>query len=165
MDGPLADTVPAARAITVRDLLTFTFGFGMVMEMFTSPTPWPVVEATEALRLSTIGPPDRDVQPDADTWIANLGSLPLLAQPGERWLYNTSASVLGVLIARAAAEPFGEVMRSRVFAPLGMRDTAFFTTATDPSAVRRRSATARQASSPPSMTCCPLHGCCFAAVW
>lgn len=131
MDGPLADTVPAARAITVRDLLTFTFGFGMVMEMFTSPTPWPVVEAAEALRLSTIGPPDRDVQPDADTWIANLGSLPLLAQPGERWLYNTGASVLGVLIARAAAEPFGEVMRSRVFAPLGMRDTAFFTTATD----------------------------------
>lgn len=126
MDGPLNDTVPATRAVTVRDLLTFTFGFGMVLEMFTSPTPWPVVEAAQALSLSTIGPPDRDIQPDADTWIANFGSLPLLAQPGERWFYNTGASVLGVLATRATGEPFGEVLRSRVFAPLGMHDTAFF---------------------------------------
>jgi CubicO group peptidase (beta-lactamase class C family) len=131
MDGPLDDTGPAARAITVRDLLTFTFGFGMATEMFTSSEPWPVVEAAEALHLATIGPPDPDVQPDPDTWIGNLGTLPLLAQPGERWLYNTGASVLGVLGARAAGEPFSEVLRSRVFAPLGMRDTAFFTTATD----------------------------------
>src|SRR6266567_4679092 len=73
MDGPLDDTVPAARAITARDLLTFTFGFGMVGAMFSSPTPWPVVAAAEQLRLSTIGPPNPDVQPDPDTWIANFG--------------------------------------------------------------------------------------------
>ncbi|MGZ4637958.1 MAG: serine hydrolase domain-containing protein [Actinomycetes bacterium] len=128
MDGSLDDTVPAARAITTRDLLTFTFGFGMVMDMFTSPTPWPVVEAAESLHLATIGPPNPDVQPDPDTWIANLGSLPLLAQPGERWLYNTGAQVLGVLLARAVGEPFADVLRTRVFDPLGMRDTAFWTT-------------------------------------
>jgi CubicO group peptidase (beta-lactamase class C family) len=126
MGGALDDTVPAARAITVRDLMTFTFGFGMVMEMFTSPAPWPVVEAAEALHLSTIGPPNPDEQPDPDTWIASLGTLPLLAQPGERWLYNTGASVLGVLLARAAGETLSGVLHSRVFAPLGMRDTAFF---------------------------------------
>src|SRR5438128_6063987 len=57
MDGPLDDTVPAARAITTRDLLTFTFGFGMVLAMFGSPTPWPVVAAAVQLRLSTIRPP------------------------------------------------------------------------------------------------------------
>lgn len=131
MDGPLDDTVPATRAITVRDLMTFTFGFGMAMEMFTSPHAWPVVEAAEALRLSTIGPPNPDVQPDPDTWIANLGSLPLIAQPGERWLYNTGASVLGVLLARAAGESFGEILRTRVFDRLDMSDTAFFTTATE----------------------------------
>jgi CubicO group peptidase (beta-lactamase class C family) len=131
MDGPLDDTVAATRAITTRDLLTFTFGFGMVMEMFMSATPWPVVAAAEELRLSTIGPPDPGVQPDPDTWIANLGSLPLLAQPGERWLYNTSASVLGVLLARATGQPFADVLRTRVFEPLGMRDTGFWTTHTD----------------------------------
>ena len=130
MDGPLDDTTPAVRAITARDLLTFTFGFGMATEMFSSPAPWPVIEASRALDLSPIGPPEPDVQPDPDTWIAGLGTLPLLAQPGERWLYNTGASVLGVLIARAAGVPFGEFLRSRVFAPLGMRDTAFFTTDT-----------------------------------
>jgi CubicO group peptidase (beta-lactamase class C family) len=127
MDGSLGDTVPAIRSITTRDLLTFTFGFGMVMEMFMSATPWPVVAAAEEMNLSTIGPPNPGVQPDPDTWIANLGSLPLLAQPGERWLYNTGASVLGVLLSRATGEPFAEVLRTRVFEPLRMHDTGFWT--------------------------------------
>ena len=126
MDGPLDDTVPAERAITVRDLLTFTFGFGMLMEMFMAPEPWPVVAAANELRLATLGPPSPAVQPDPDTWIAALGSLPLLAQPGQRWLYNTGASVLGVLLARAAGVPVAEVLRTRIFDPLGMRDTAFW---------------------------------------
>jgi CubicO group peptidase (beta-lactamase class C family) len=131
MDGPLDDTVRAARPITARDLLTFTFGFGMTMAMFASPTPWPVVAAAEDLRLSLIGPPDLEVQPDPDTWIDNFGTLPLLAQPGERWLYSTGASVLGVLLARAAGVPFAEVLSTRIFEPLGMRDTAFWTPHTD----------------------------------
>jgi CubicO group peptidase (beta-lactamase class C family) len=128
MDGPLEDTVPAERSITTRDLLTFTFGFGMAVEMFMSATPWPVVAADERLHLATLGPPNPDVQGDPDTWIASLGTLPLLAQPGERWLYNTGASVLGVLLARATGEPFADVLRTRVFEPLGMRDTGFWTT-------------------------------------
>jgi CubicO group peptidase (beta-lactamase class C family) len=138
-DGPLDETVPAQRPITTRDLLTFTFGFGMAVEMFTSPTPWPVVQADADLGLATIHPPNRAVQPDADTWIANLGTLPLIAQPGERWLYNTGASVLGVLAARAADESFGEVLRTRLFEPLGMRDTAFWTPDTDRLATAYRS--------------------------
>jgi CubicO group peptidase (beta-lactamase class C family) len=129
-DGPLGDTVPANRAITARDLLTFTFGFGIAIEMFASDQPWPVVTASDDLQLATIGPPAPDVQPDPDTWIARLGSLPLIAQPGERWLYNTGASVLGVLLARAAGQPLADVMRTRVFEPLGMRDTAFWTAQT-----------------------------------
>ncbi|HEY6379202.1 MAG TPA: serine hydrolase domain-containing protein [Candidatus Dormibacteraeota bacterium] len=128
MDGPLDDTTEAGRAITVRDLLTFTFGFGMVMEMFMAPEPWPVVRAATGLHLSIIGPPNPAEQPDPDTWIAALGSLPLLAQPGERWLYSTGASVLGVLLTRAAGQPFADVLRSRILAPLGMADTAFWVT-------------------------------------
>jgi len=131
MDGPLDDTVAAERAITVRDLLTFTFGFGMVLEMFTASEPWPVAVASEELHLATLGPPAPDVQPDPDTWIAGLGSLPLLCQPGERWLYNTGASVLGVLLARAAGEPLADVFETRIFAALGMHDTSFWTRETD----------------------------------
>jgi CubicO group peptidase (beta-lactamase class C family) len=126
MDGPLDDTVPADRAITTRDLLTFTFGFGLTMEMFMADEPWPVVEAANGLRLATLGPPEPAVLPDPDTWIARFGTLPLLAQPGERWLYSSGAMVLGVLLARAAGQPFGEVLRTRVFEPLGMGDTAFW---------------------------------------
>jgi len=59
ISGPLDDTVPASRAITTRDLLTFTFGFGFIMEMFTAAEPLPVVAASDEARLSTIGPPDR----------------------------------------------------------------------------------------------------------
>jgi CubicO group peptidase (beta-lactamase class C family) len=126
MDGPLDDTVPAARAITTRDLLTFTFGFGLTMEMFMAAEPWPVVAAASELRLATLGPPEPGVLPDPDTWIASFGTLPLLAQPGERWLYSSGAMVLGVLLARAAGQPFGDVLRTRVLGPLGMGDTAFW---------------------------------------
>jgi CubicO group peptidase (beta-lactamase class C family) len=127
MDGPLEDTVPAAGPVTVRGLLTFTFGFGMAVEMFTAQRPWPVIEAAIAAGLSTIGPPQPDAFVDPDTWIARFAELPLLAQPGERWLYNTGAHVLSVLCARAAGVPYDEVLRTRIFEPLGMNDTAFHT--------------------------------------
>jgi CubicO group peptidase (beta-lactamase class C family) len=127
MDGPLDDTVPAAGPVTVRGLLTFTFGFGMTMDMFTAPEPWPVVAAAAAAGLATLGPPRPDDFVDPDTWIAGFGELPLLAQPGERWLYNTGAHVLGVLCARAAGTSYEEVLRTRVLDPLGMRDTGFST--------------------------------------
>lgn len=124
--GRWTNTIPAERAITVRDLLAFTFGFGMVMEMFLAPQPWPVVVAANELHLSTIRPPNPAEQPDPATWIAALGSLPLLAQPGERWMYNTGASVLGVLLARAAGMPLADVLGTRIFEPLGMLDTGFW---------------------------------------
>src|SRR5437016_5658045 len=93
---------PVEGAVTVRGLLTFTFGFGMALEMFTAAEPWPVVTAAMRAGLATIGPPQPDAFVDPDTWIARFGELPLLAQPGQRWLYNTGAHVLSVLCARAA---------------------------------------------------------------
>jgi CubicO group peptidase (beta-lactamase class C family) len=126
MDGPLDDTVPAARPVTVRDLLTFTLGFGAMPEMYEADEDWPVVVAESELPLAVIGPPDPGRQPDPDTWIAALGSLPLITQPGERWANNAGAQVLGVLAGRAAGMPVAEVYRTRLFDPLGMKDTAFF---------------------------------------
>jgi CubicO group peptidase (beta-lactamase class C family) len=57
-----------------------------------------------------------------------FGTLPLMYQPGERWLYNVGSLVLGVLVARAAKAPLGDVLASRLFEPLGMVDTGFSTT-------------------------------------
>jgi CubicO group peptidase (beta-lactamase class C family) len=125
-DGPLTDTIRAERAVTTRDLLTFTWGFGMQGAMFMAPEPWPIVTAVAERELGSFGPPQPDTTPEPDTFMARLGELPLLAQPGERWLYSAGSQVLGVLAARAAGAPFEDVMRERVLAPLGMDDTAFY---------------------------------------
>jgi len=125
-DGPLTDTIEAERAVTTRDLLTFTWGFGMQGAMFMAPEPWPIVSAVAERELSSFGPASPDTTPEPDTFMARLGELPLLAQPGERWLYSAGSQVLGVLAARAAGAPFEDVMRERVLAPLGMDDTAFY---------------------------------------
>ena len=129
--GPLDDTEPAFRPITTRDLLDFTWGFGMHGAMFTAEEPWPIFTATIERELSTFGPPQPGGMLDPDTWMARLGELPLLAQPGERWLYQTGSQVLGVLVARVAGAPFEDVLRERVLEPLGMHDTAFHTTDID----------------------------------
>jgi len=125
-DGPLTDTIRAERAVTTRDLLTFTWGFGMQGAMFMAAEPWPIVTAVAERELSSFGPASPDTTPGPDTFMARLGELPLLAQPGERWLYSAGSQVLGVLAARAAGAPFEDVMRERVLAPLGMDDTAFY---------------------------------------
>ena len=124
-DGPLDDTVPAQRPITARDLLTFTWGFGMQGAMLMASEPWPIFTATADRELATFGPPQPAIVPEPDTWMARLGELPLLAQPGERWLYQSGAQVLGVLASRLAKKPFDEVLRERLLGPLGMRDTGF----------------------------------------
>ncbi len=124
-DGPLSESVQAKRPITVRDLLTFTWGFGMQGAMFMAAQPWPILTATVERALSTFGPPQPATTPDPDIWMARLGELPLLAQPGERWLYQSGSQVLGVLASRAAGAPYAEVLRQRLFGPLGMNDTAF----------------------------------------
>ena len=121
LDGPLDDTVPAHRPITLRDLLTFRMGFGQVLA---PPDASPILKTAHELGIG-MGPPAPDTMPAPDEWPRRLGSLPLMHQPGERWLYNTGSDVLGVLIARAAGQPFEAFLRERLFEPLGMRDTGF----------------------------------------
>lgn len=120
------DTVPANRSITVRDLLSYRMGFGSVMAM---PDTYPIQKFIREYRLGGDGPPYPSKAPTTDEWIQRLGSLPLMAQPGERWMYNTSCDVLGVLIERVAGKSFGAFLRERIFEPLGMKDTAFNTPA------------------------------------
>jgi CubicO group peptidase (beta-lactamase class C family) len=121
LDGPLDDTVPAQRAITTRDLLTFTLGFGLLMAR---PGDLPLLDAALGLGVA-VGPPQPDSVPEPDEYLRRLGSLPLACQPGERWLYSTGSDVLGVLIARAAGVPFEQFLHDEIFGPLGMVDTAF----------------------------------------
>jgi CubicO group peptidase (beta-lactamase class C family) len=121
LEGPLDDTVPAHRPITVRDLLTFRMGFG---QMIAPPDAYPILQAANEQQIG-MGPPNPSAMPAPDEWMRRLGQLPLMHQPGERWMYNTGSDVLGVLIARASGQPLETFLRERLFAPLEMRDTGF----------------------------------------
>jgi CubicO group peptidase (beta-lactamase class C family) len=121
LDGPLDDTVPAKRPITVRDLLTLRMGFG---QMMAEPDAYPILSAANEQQIG-MGPPSPSAMPAPDEWMRRLGRLPLMYQPGEMWMYNTGSDVLGVLIARASGQPLATFFRERLFEPLGMRDTSF----------------------------------------
>jgi CubicO group peptidase (beta-lactamase class C family) len=119
IDSPLDDTVPAKRPITLRDLLTFRSGYGEVG--FLSPT-CPFQKALTEARLPLSEWPFAGT---ADEFMTRLGNLPLVHQPGERWLYHMSGEILGVLIARVSGTSLGAFLRERIFEPLGMVDTGF----------------------------------------
>ena len=120
-EGPLDETVPAERRITLRDLLTFTLGTGIVAA---GPGTVPIADALRAHQINEPAQPP-------DEWIRRLGELPLVCQPGARWMYHTAANVTGVLIARATGMSFGAALRERICEPLGMKDTAFSVPGTD----------------------------------
>lgn len=122
MSSPLDDTVPAQRAITLRDLLTFRMGFGSVMA---EPDTYPIQSIIRELKVGGDGPPKPSLAPSTEDWLCGLSSLPLMAQPGETWMYHVSSDVLGVLIARVAEQSLGAFLRERIFGPLHMNDTAF----------------------------------------
>ena len=120
LDGPLDDTVPANRPLTVRDLLTFRMRIGLVLA---PPDKYPILKAMQEQKVD-IGP-YLSTAPGPDAWIRGLGTLPLMYQPGERWMYHTGSDVLGVLIARASGQALEKFFRERIFEPLGMKDTGF----------------------------------------
>ncbi|MER6425745.1 serine hydrolase domain-containing protein [Streptomyces sp. NPDC001137] len=118
VDGPLDDTVPARRPITIRDVLTSTFGLGMDMTVLGTPIMNAVFE-------QGLTPNLPQPMPEPDEWMRRLGALPLMHQPGESWQYQISSDLLGVLVARVTGQPFETFLRERIFDPLGMRDTGF----------------------------------------
>lgn len=121
-ESELDDTVPATRPITVLDVLTSRLGTGQLM---VAPATHPIQRAMDALQLGQ-GFPQPAPTPPPDEWMKRLGSLPLIRQPGETWMYNTGSDVLGVLVARASGQRFEVFLEERIFGPLGMLDTAFW---------------------------------------
>ena len=115
--GPLTETVPAQRAITVRHLLTATPGFGGL---------WDGSPLSDAMAERQLEPGAVTAPIDADEFLARLGGLPLAAQPGERWLYHVSTDVLSALLVRATGRPLRELLAERVTGPLGLADTGFW---------------------------------------
>ena len=120
IDALVHQTVPARRPITLRDLLTFRCGYGMIPVF---PERFPIQRAYAEAGLAP-GPVFPSFPPDE--LMRRYGSLPLVFQPGERWLYNGGSEILSVLIPRVAGRTLGEFLRERIFMPLGMKDAAFY---------------------------------------
>ena len=116
--GPLDDTLPAVRPITLRHLLTSTNGHGFPSD-FSAPVAQLLVD-----RLGQ-GPPQPQLVPPPDEWMDILGGIPLLHQPGDGFTYNTAFDILGVLLARAGEAALPELMTTRLLEPLGMTSTGF----------------------------------------
>ncbi|HET9906054.1 MAG TPA: serine hydrolase domain-containing protein, partial [Anaerolineales bacterium] len=114
-DADLEQTYPAERQITFRDLLTHRSGL-TYGAFHTGPI-------SKAYEEALGGEIDSPVAPD--DWIRNLASLPLIDQPGSGFHYGRSTDLLGLLIARIEDAPLGDVLKRRIFDPLGMKDTGF----------------------------------------
>ena len=116
--GDLRQVRKARRPITVRDCLTYRTGHVAAM----GPPATPLEQAIADQELFGIKP----LTPHGhDEWIRRLGTLPLASEPGERWSYHVGSEILGILLSRASGLPLEQFMRSRLFEPLGMKDTGF----------------------------------------
>ncbi len=111
---------PVSRLVTIQNLLNMTSGLtydgqNCVTEVRTGAL---FQEAADKLSsphpLSTV------------EFMNRLGKIPLAFEPGEKWQYGASADVLGAIVEIVSGMRFGEFLEKRIFAPLGMKDTAFY---------------------------------------
>lgn len=115
-------TEPARRPITIRDLLTHTAGISYGTDAVVS----------ELYAAKGLGPAagfgwytaDKD-EPVCAT-MERLGTLPFVAQPGEKWVYGYNTDILGCIVEKVSGMPLDDYLRTRIIAPLGMKDTQFF---------------------------------------
>ncbi|MBL8049888.1 MAG: beta-lactamase family protein [Anaerolineales bacterium] len=113
--GTLDQTNEAERQITFEDLLTHRSGL--------TYADWHSGPIVQAYKEALGGDIDSEVHPD--DWIARLAALPLIDQPGTAFHYGHSTDLLGLIIARIEDAPLGDVLKRRIFDPLGMNDTGF----------------------------------------
>jgi CubicO group peptidase (beta-lactamase class C family) len=114
--GPLDETYPSPRDITIEDLMTHRSGLAYG---FTSVGP--IAHAYEATLGAPLGGPH-----GPDEWMKRLATLPLSFPPGDRFHYSHSTDVLGFLVGRIAGTSFRDFLMERIFKPLGMNDTDFW---------------------------------------
>ncbi len=113
-DASLDETEPIARPVTVHDLMTHQAGF------IYGGSGTALAQAYDAQGLDFDRPGDT-----VAAAVGRLAKLPLLFQPGARWYYGLSTDVLGHLVEVVSGVTLGAFFRDRIFAPLGMADTAF----------------------------------------
>ncbi len=127
-DAPVDQTVPAERAITIRQLLTHTAGLG-----YSIIQSGPIKAAYEAAgispgqvsRMNFPGVSRAEAAPSLEIFADRLATLPLVYQPGVRWSYSVSLDLMGRVIEVVSGMPFDQFLQQRIFDPLRMNSTGF----------------------------------------
>jgi CubicO group peptidase (beta-lactamase class C family) len=104
----------ARRPMTMRELMTHSSGLGYVLN--------PNAPVDKLFIKENVLNPAAPLQ----TMVEKLGRMPLVAQPGTRWSYSVAVDVQGYLVEKLSGQPFADFLKTRLFDPLGMRDTAFY---------------------------------------
>jgi CubicO group peptidase (beta-lactamase class C family) len=120
--GRATTAVPARRPITIRDLLTHTAGISYGVQ----PSVAAAYEAKGLGPAAGYGWYTADKDEPICVTMERLGTLPFVAQPGEAWVYGYNTDILGCIAEKASGMPLDELIRTRITAPLGMKDTQFF---------------------------------------
>ncbi|PZQ52948.1 MAG: serine hydrolase [Novosphingobium pentaromativorans] len=120
-----ANTVPATRPVTIEDLLLHRSGLTYEFMGDTPVQRW--YRENGVARATAVASSGMQVPPAAtlDELVARLGKAPLLHQPGARFSYGFSTTVLGAVIERVSGESLDAFLKSRILSPLEMKDTAF----------------------------------------
>ena len=114
--------VPAKRRITIRDLLTHTSGVSYGTDSLVAP----LYERAALGPAAGWGWYTADKNEPICPTIERLATLPFVSQPGERFVYGYSTDILGCVVERVTGMPLDEVIRTRITAPLRMKDTYFY---------------------------------------
>ena len=114
-NGDKLDLAPLKRPITVQDLMRHTSG---LTYGFTGASP-----VQKLVKAANVADPNRTSAENVEA----MAALPLMHQPGEVWEYSLSTDVLGRIVEIIEGASLGEVLQQRLFDPLHMVDTAFFT--------------------------------------
>ncbi|HZR26269.1 MAG TPA: serine hydrolase domain-containing protein [Vicinamibacterales bacterium] len=104
----------ARRSMTMRELMTHTAGLGYVLQP-NNPVDRMIIDGNI---LNSAAP--------LQAMIDGLAKTPLLAQPGTRWSYSIAVDVQGYLVEKFSGMSFADFLKTRIFDPLGMKDTAFY---------------------------------------
>jgi len=126
-NGDAVDLVPAKRAINIRDLLTHTAG----ISYGTDATVAAMYQAKGLGPAAGYGWFTADKDEPICVTMERLGTLPFVAQPGEAWVYGYNTDVLGCVVEKVSGMPLDQFIRTRITAPLGMKDTQFFLAPTE----------------------------------
>ncbi len=119
---------PAEQQITIRHLLTHTAGLGYAVvgrDKVGEELRRLGVSAGVITKRKLKGINDGPPTPDPDEFLRRAATVPLVAEPGSKWVYSMSLDILGIIIGRAAGMPFEQFLTERIFGPLGMAGSFF----------------------------------------